>query len=176
MPLIRDEAAAALHRYREVIAAGAAGAAGLWLAAQGGYVLIPVGLALTGLAVVWAVTALRRLRFRQDIDAPGVVEVDEGQIGYLGPGSGGYVALGDLVELRLIRIRGTRVWRLKQGDGQALLIPVAAAGADRLFDAFAALPGMQTQALVDALESPVTEDRVIWRRDGGAGGSRLIRG
>ena len=59
---------------------------------------------------------------------PGVVEVDEGQVGYLGPTFGGYVALPDLVELRLIAIRGQRLWRLKQADGQALLIPVAAAG------------------------------------------------
>jgi hypothetical protein len=180
MPLIRAGAGAALHRHREVIAAGAAGAGGLWLAAQGGYFLVPLGLALSGLAAFWAVTALRRQRFRQGIGAPGMVEVDESQIGYLGPGTGsyagGYVALGDLVELRLIRVHGARLWRLKQDDGQALLIPVAAAGSDRLFDAFAALPGIRMQALVEALQSATGEDQVVWRRDGVRGRLRLVRG
>jgi hypothetical protein len=176
MPMMRGAALDTLRRYREVLAAATALAAGLWLAAQGGYLLVPIGLALAAVAGLWAVTALRRLRFRRDIDAPGVVEVDEGQIGYLGPSFGGYVALADLVELRLIRVHRTRVWRLKQGDGQALLIPVAAAGSDRLFDAFAALPGLRTQVLVDALEAPEGDDRVVWRRAGGSGRLRLLKG
>ena len=75
----------------------------------------------------------------------------------------------------MIRLRGNRLWRLKQADGQALLIPVAAAGADRLFDAFATLPGMDTQALVAALEG-TGEDRVVWRRGKGPAQLRLVKG
>ena len=114
------------------------------------------------------------LRFAQRVDAPGVVEVDEGQVGYFGPGDGGFVGLPDLVELRLISLKGRRMWRLKQADGQALLVPVDAAGAERLFDAFASLPGMDTQALVAALDPVhasggaamvnVSDSLVIWRR------------
>ena len=129
-----------------------------------------------GLAVAWAISALRRLRFAQGVAAPGVVEIDEGQVGYLGPGLGGYVALPDLVEVRLIRLHGKRVWRLKQEDGQALLIPVEAAGAERLFDAFSVLPGLDSQALLAALDNAVTEDRVVWRRDRGPAGLRLVKG
>jgi hypothetical protein len=110
------------------------------------------------------------------VDAPGMVEVDEGQVGYFGPGDGGFVGLPELVELRLITVRGGRFWRLKQADGQALLIPVDAAGAERLFDAFASLPGMDTQALVTALAPlpvngpsrgsvvAISDSVVIWRR------------
>ncbi len=176
MGLIRDEARDTLLRYREVIAAGATGAVGLWLIWLGGLFLIPVGALILGLGVAWAISALRRLRFSQGVGAPGVVEIDEGQVGYLGPGLGGYVALPDLVELRLIRVYSKRVWRLKQSDGQALLIPVEASGAERLFDAFAVLPGLDSQALVAALEAPLTEDRVIWRRDRGAARLRLVKG
>ena len=61
--------------------------------------LIPAGAALVALAAGLALTAWRRLRFAQGGEAPGVVEVDEGQIGYLGPGIGGFVALLDLVEI-----------------------------------------------------------------------------
>jgi hypothetical protein len=164
MALIRDEVRAMLRRHSEVIAAGVAAAAGLWLAAQGGWLLLPLGLVMAGLAGLWAVQAWWRLRFRQVVAAPGVVELDEGQIGYLAPGFGGFVTLHELIELRLIRVHGARVWRLKQADGQALLIPVAATGSDRLFDAFAALPGLRPQALVAAIEAPDAEDRLVWRR------------
>lgn len=163
--MIRPEVLATVHRLREVIAAAFAGLIGIWLIWLGGYLLFPLGAAVLVLAAVWALTALRRLRFAQGVDAPGVVEVDEGQVGYLGPATGGYVSLVELVELRLIRLRGQRVWRLRQADGQALLIPVAAAGADRLFDAFATLPGLDSQELLAALDG--AGDRVVWRRGPG---------
>ncbi|MBZ4690751.1 MAG: hypothetical protein JG765_2002 [Cereibacter sp.] len=154
MSLLRPEARAALHRWREVIAAGAAALAGLWLIRLGGWFLIPLGVLVIGLCAVWAVMAWRRMQFAQEVQAPGVVEVDEGQVGYMGPTFGGYVALEELQELRLLTLHGQRMWRLKQSDGQLLLIPVAAQGAERLFDAFGALPGMDTQTLVAALAPP----------------------
>jgi hypothetical protein len=152
--MIRAEVLAAAYRWREMIAAVAVGALGLWLIWLGGYVLLPVGLAVLAFAVTWAVTALRRMRFAQAIMAPGMVEVVEGQVGYLGPATGGYVSLPDLVELRLVTMQGRRLWRLKQADGQSLLIPVDAAGAGRLFDAFGSLPGMDVAALVAAVDTP----------------------
>jgi hypothetical protein len=180
MSVIRPELTEGLTRWREAIAAGALAAFGLWLVGLGGYLLVPMGLGLAALGFGWALLAVRRLRFVQTVDAPGVVEVDEGQVGYLGPQSGGFVAVRDLVELRLVSLRGRRLWRLKQADGQALLIPVDAAGAERLFDAFTALPGMDTQALVAALDQPAGPSgsgdvpalpdgigRLIWRRGGG---------
>ena len=176
MNWVRPEVVAALSRGREVIAGGVLAALGLWVAAQGGYLLVPIGLALMALAGFWALTSWRRLRFDQGLDGPGIVELDEGQVGYLGPGAGGYVSLVDLVELRLLTLRGRRVWRLKQADGQALLIPVDAAGADRLFDAFASLPGMDTAMLVASLQTApsqggrvvalAADNRLIWARAG----------
>lgn len=178
MSLIRPEVVAAISRGREVIAGLIILGVGLWLIGLGGYLLVPVGLAIGALGLGWAMLAWRRMRFAQGSDAPGVVEVDEGQIGYLGPNVGGFVSLPDLVEVRLVTMRGRRLWRLKQSDGQALLIPVDAAGAERLFDAFAALPGMDTAALVAALDSApstgttaisvASETKVIWVRRGRA--------
>ena len=163
MSLIRPAARAALHRWREVIAAAGFAAFGLWLIGLGGLFLVPLGICVVATGAVLGVLGLRRVRFAQAVDAPGVVEVDEGQVGYLGPTFGGYVALRELVEVRLIELQGRRLWRLKQADGQALLIPVAAAGAERLFDAFSALPGMDTQMLVLAAKA-MPDDPVIWRR------------
>jgi hypothetical protein len=176
MPLIRPEITQGLWRAREVNAGAALALTGLWVAGQGGYLLIPLGTFIAALGLVWAVTAWRRMRFAQVIDAPGMVEIDEGQIGYLGPGLGGYVAIPDLTELRLITMRGRRLWQLRQTDGQALLIPVDATGADRLYDAFASLPGMDTAALVEALTATTTSNsgamtigslsKTLWRRKG----------
>lgn len=167
--MIRPDARDWLWQRREVIAAMILGVLGLWLMRLGGWVLMPAGALVLALGAALGLSALRRLRFAQDVAAPGMVEVDEGQVGYLGPAFGGYVALPDLTELRLVTIHRRRLWRLKQADGQALLIPVDAAGADRLFDVFASLPGMDTAALVAALgaplHQPVNENRVIWRRN-----------
>lgn len=175
--MIRPEALATLRRWQEVGLALAGIGFGLWLFTRGGWVLMPLGLGLGALALGYGVLALRRLRFAQGAGAPGMVEVDEGQISYFGPVTGGAVSLRELVELRLLARGGQRFWRLKQQDGQALLVPVDAMGAERLFDAFAALPGMDSQALVAALDLPVggsgaglptvaqdTLGPVIWRR------------
>jgi hypothetical protein len=178
---IRPEVLALIHRYREALGAGVIVLAGLWLMGLGGYVLFPLGVLIGAVGSILTITALRRARFTQDVAAPGLVELDEAQVGYLAPEIGGFLSLDELVEIRLLVLRGKRMWRLKQADGQALLIPVDASGAERLFDAFANLPGMDTSALVDALNpAPPTEStlslaaetRVIWRKQSG---SRLAR-
>jgi len=177
MSLIRPELAEAIWRYREMIWASLVVLAGVWLVSLGGWLLTPIGLAIGAVGGVLTVMAWRRARFEQATGAPGVVELDEAQVAYLGPGNGGFLSLQELVELRLMTLRGRRLWRLKQADGQALLIPVDAKGAERLFDAFATLPGMDTAALVDALGpgrgmasgtslAAQAETRVIWRRGG----------
>ena len=176
MTLIRPEVTEMIWRAREVIWAGLVVVFGGWLVALGGLVLVPLGLLVGAVGAVLAVTAFRRMRFEQNVTAPGVVELDEAQVGYLGPEVGGFLSLQELVELRILSLRGRRLWRLKQADGQALLIPVDAKGAERLFDAFANLPGMDTAGLVAALEPSAlpsdaaltlaAETRVVWRRAG----------
>ncbi|WP_431298536.1 hypothetical protein [Tabrizicola sp. BL-A-41-H6] len=174
MSFVRQDVVDLAARWREAIIAAAVAVAGGWLVWLGGYLLVPLGGLLLVLGASWMVLAVRRLRFDQPGDAPGVVEVLEGQISYFGPTVGGSVGIPELVDIRLLTLRGRRVWRLKQADGQAILIPVEAAGAERLFDAFAALPGMDTAALVAAVRSERpgtgtalaldTEVRQVWRR------------
>jgi hypothetical protein len=41
---------------------------------------------------------------------------------------------------------------------------VNAEGSDALFDLFATLPGLRTQAMIDALDKPLDEAVEIWRR------------
>ncbi len=174
--MIRDEAALWLHRWREVLAAGGAVLFGLWVASKGGFLLMPAGLAIAAVAAGLTLQAFRRMRFAQATAAPGIVEVDEAQIAYLSAEGGGFVSLSDLMEIRLLALRGRRFWRLRQADGQALLIPVDAAGADQLFDAFTVLPGMDSAALVAAVEGngasraslPALDgiSHIVWQRPG----------
>lgn len=177
MSLVRPELSAAAWRLREVLAGAALAGLGLWTAAQGGYLLTPLGLAVLGLGAGWMLTAFRRLRFHQDGDAPGIVRVTEAQIAYYGPRVGGFVGLPDLAEIRLLTLHGRRIWKLKQADGQLLHIPVESDGADMLFDAFATLPGIDMAAVVAALGSDAAPsnsrvvalnevDRLLWTRKG----------
>lgn len=176
MSFVRPELKEALYRRREVIAAGVVAVFGAWVAGQGGWVFLPVGGIFVLFGAGWTVQALRRLRFRAEGEAPGIVRVTEAQIAYMGPRVGGFVGVPELAEVRLLTLRGRRVWKLRQGDGQQLYVPVEAEGAEALFDAFAALPGMDTAALVAALGSDAVSDskvvaldgadRLIWARRG----------
>lgn len=161
-----------LDRWREVLIAGGVALFGIWVATRGGWFLGLIGLAIAAVAAVLGVTAWRRLRFARAAEAPGLVEIDEAQIGYMGPMGGGFVALTELVEIRLIYPAGRAHWRLKQADGQALLVPVAASGAEALFDCFAALPGIEMRRLIAALDAPAADTALrppLWRRPGQAG-------
>lgn len=151
--MIRPEVAAFALRFREAIFAGVAVSLALMLAGMGGYLLTPLGLALAGLAAAWGVIAVRRARFVRPVEASGLVEVDEGRIGYFGAGQGlgGYIEIDDLSEIRLIPIGKAPHWRLKSVSGQAIVIPATATHAERLYDAFARLPGIDMAAITNAL-------------------------
>lgn len=163
MTFVRPEIKARIAPWRETIAAGTVVAIGLWLIFLGGYLLAPLGAIVGAFGLIWIAIALRRRRFGRAVGAPGVVEVDEGQVGYLGPTFGGYVSLRELAEIRVIDIHDKRHWRLKQADGQVLLIPVAAARAELLHDAFATLPGIEMAVLSRALDAQESTD-ILWRR------------
>ncbi len=151
MSFIRPKVRQEITRWSEVAAAVGAALVGTLLMRMGGFLFLPVGALLTLLSLGWLLNALRRLSFQRPVAAPGVVEVIEGQVGYFGPTFGGFVALDDVIELRLTDFRGARQWRLKTLSGEVLLIPIDATGAEKLFDAFATLPGIDMAALSAAL-------------------------
>ncbi|MCB2136857.1 MAG: hypothetical protein KDE08_13075 [Rhodobacteraceae bacterium] len=161
--MIRPEIRERLWHWREVILSAALVVFGLRIAAIGGWLFPPIGLIVAALSLGWSVVALRRLRFIRPVGAPGIVETDEGQIGYFGPSFGGFVALNDVIELRLVDYHGKRQWRLRTDDGQVLSIPVDATGAERLFDAFAVLPGVDMATITAAIDGDGTS-RPLWQR------------
>jgi hypothetical protein len=124
--------------------------------AGGGALLIVVGALASGVALGLLVGALGRQAVRAAAPGPGIVAIDEGRIGYLGPRDGGYVDLPTLVEVALVERAGGagRAWVLRSDDGTALEIPLGAVGAERLPDALAALPGFDLSRGVTALARP----------------------
>ena len=164
--MIRPELAARLRPWAETGAALAATAFGLWVFSLGGWILWPLGAAISSIAALWALDARRRMRFRHEALGPGMVELDEGAIRYLSPNRllGGELALRELGEIRLMRLNGRRHWRLKSTDGQALLIPVDAAGAEYLAGAFATLPGADMGRIAAALAPDAPAIQTVWSR------------
>lgn len=166
--MIRPELRNWLLRQSEGLVALAVCVFGLWLALRGGWFFALLGGCVLLIGAALLVGAWRRLPFRRPVDAPGVVEVVEGAIRYYGARSlGGEVALRDLIEIRLLRLKGHGHWRLRNSTGEALLIPVDAAGADALAYAFAALPGLDMGRVSAALAHVAEQSdamRTVWRR------------
>lgn len=168
MRLFRPEVVRWLSRWSESLAAGGLTLMGLWALWRGftrfNGVLELLGLALIilGAAVFWA--SYQRTRFARGQQGPGLVEVDERQIRYLTATVGASVDLAALTRVELRSgIETGRIWVLKNADGPTLFIPVSAAGADRLFDAFATLPDFDTARLVAAVNASGDQRDVIWR-------------
>lgn len=159
-----------IGRWAEALIAAMVALAGLWVMLRGGWFLAAVGGAVTLVGVALMLGAVRRLPFRRRIAAPGVVELVEGAIRYYGATMlGGEIALRDLAEIRLLRLRGQGHWRLRSLSGEALLIPVDAAGAEVLADAFMTLPGLDMGAVSAALAQVAEQAdavRTVWRRPG----------
>lgn len=164
MSFIRPEATAAMWRWREVLIGIVLAVLALWwLAGPQGLLgwISPVLLVGAGALIM---VGLQRGRFRGAGGGLGAVQVDEGQITYFGPLTGGAVALRELARLSLDGGQRPAHWHLEQSDGPPLMIPVDAEGADALFDAFAALPGLRTERMLAQLRDTPEAAVVIWER------------
>lgn len=164
MSFFRPEARAQIMRWREVIVGGGALVFGLYLALGPGSLLSIPGIALivVGALLIWL--GIQRGRFRGAADGAGAVQVDEGQVTYFGPLTGGTI---DLREMQSLTLAGTMFpahWRLEQRGVPPLLIPVNAVGAEALFDAFATLPGLRTERMLSTLKANPRQEVVIWQR------------
>ncbi|MGV6850336.1 MAG: hypothetical protein ACWA5A_18335 [Marinibacterium sp.] len=162
MSFIRPEAQAALTRYREALIGLGIMVLGLYWALGPGGLLGWVGWALMPFGGALIVVGLRRARFRQDGEGPGIVRVDEGKISYFGPLSGGAVAASELTRLSLDPTGDPMTWVLDMPERPPLHIPVNAVGSEALFDAFVALPGLDMRRLLQSLEHPGVRIIVLW--------------
>ncbi|WP_322894400.1 MULTISPECIES: hypothetical protein [unclassified Yoonia] len=161
----RPEARAFLWRWREVMAAGAVAIFGLWWALNAAGMTIWLGYVVIAIGLGWGAAAVQRARFASDGDGPGVVQVRERRLAYFGPLDGGIMDVDDLTQLTLDPTsHPDPSWILSGVGGQRIAIPINAAGADDLFDVFAALPGIRTAAVLDVLERTPDAQVIIWSR------------
>ena len=160
----RPEAKAVLWRWREVLVGVGLSLFGLWWIIGPGLLLALPGWAFVLGGIALGLVGAQRGRFRGAGDGLGAVQVDEGQIAYFGPLTGGVVALAALERLSLDRTASPAHWRLDAPEQAPVMIPVNAAGADALFDAFSKLPGLRTERMLSELRAQRGHAVVIWER------------
>ena len=170
----RPEVRALLWRWREAMGGVVLALIGVWLIAGPGFLLAVPGYVLLVAGVVFFWLGVQRGRFRGVDGGAGAVQVDEGQVTYFGPLTGGTIALREMVRLSLERQLFPAHWKLEQRDAQPLLIPVNAAGSEALFDAFATLPGLRTERMLSTLRSNRHQAVVIWERTASRPQSALL--
>ena len=163
--MIRPEAKRALWRWREVLFGLTIICLGyLWTVSYFGLLRwLGIVLILVGGALLFI--GFQRGRFRSDQDGPGVLQVVEGQIAYFGPSEGGLVAISDLSRISLVIYNRERCWQLDQAGLATIYIPVTAKGTDHLFDAFATLPGLKIENMVQKVTQDSSKTILIWERN-----------
>lgn len=161
MSFIRPEAQARLMRWRELVIGAVLDAAGVITVLGPTRANLIFGVLLMGLGTVLMVIGIQRGRFRSDGGGPGIVEVDERQISYFGPESGGIIALEDLQSVAMVP---PQIWELTDVRGLEFRIPADAEGTEALFDAFSALPGMSTARLSSVARARPVARTTIWER------------
>jgi len=162
---IRPELRDGIMQWREALGGLVLLALGLWWALTGGGPLALVGWLLILGGAALALTGAQRARFRTGQGGPGVVAVDERQLSYFGPLEGRVM---DVENLRLLELepdaRPSPHWVLTDITGARLHIPTTAEGAEALFDVFATLPGIRTEAMLARLGRAPDQRVTIWER------------
>ena len=161
---VRAEVRQAVVRYRDLlIGLGVAGLGLYWALASFG-ILSWIGWAMVPIGLLFLWTGTQRLRFRRGGGGPGVVRITERRVTYMGPLNGGLAEMDDLARLDLDPTSyPDPSWVLIPRTGEALTIPVTAEGADALFDLFATLPGLKTEALLSVLSRTPDARVIVWQ-------------
>jgi len=167
--MIRPEVLAVFRKYSEVILGLVLAGLGGWVLLRSGWFWMLVGAAVMLAGLALAYIAWRKLAFRSNEVGPGVVEVDERQISYFSAYEGGAVSIEALSRITVItNDEGPWAedmhWVLEEDGGSRLVIPNSAAGAEKLFDAFSALPGVDYTMAARAMGSTQNDSYVIWAK------------
>lgn len=167
MSFIRPEAREEIWRWREALVGLGATLIGAWIATSGRGLVAILGMIMVVAGVALIAAGWQRGRFRTGRGGAGVLTITEGQITYFGPFAGGALSLEAIGEVVLNPLpRSGPVWELRGRDGEPLRIPADAEGAEALFDAFAVLPGFDTEAMLARLAEPGRVPVTLWVRAG----------
>lgn len=163
MGLIRPQAREALWKWREAMAGSVVLLLGLyWSFVPTGWLLHWIGYLIAATGALLTLAGLQRGRFRLGGGGPGIVQVIEGRVTYFGPLTGGAADLEDLDRLVLDPTGKPPHWLLHRPGDPPLAIPLTAEGADALFDAFATLPGLQTERMLAEMRRGGNAPVTVW--------------
>lgn len=167
--MIRPELVVAFRKYADLLIGAGLVCAGIFGLIADPLIWKAIGTiaCLVGGSLLW--TSLPRALLRNEGQGPGIVEVDEGQIRYLAPYGGGVVAVENLVRVTIVTSdQGPAAddlhWILEEDAGERLLIPNGASGAESLFNALAALEGVDYMAVTRAMGQTANDSFVIWAK------------
>ena len=184
MSIVRSEAAELVKRWAETVLSGAVLGIMLWVGGSmvwAGGIMGVVVLAVAVGAGFWFRTAFARARLGAAPLGPGIVMIDERRITYMGPETGGVVAIDSIEGIEIASISGGvheagASWVLRHAEGPPLVVPAGAEGADLLPEAFAALPGFSYDRVVAAMGGASGDRAIVWRRRPGSSVSALASG
>ena len=162
---LRPEAKAQLWRFRDALFGAGVALLGFYWAFTRFGILSWIGWIMVAGGVIWTIGGLQRAIFRQNGEGPGVVQIRERRFAYFGPLNGGVMDVDDLNILEIDpSSHPSPSWILSGVGGQRLAIPINAKGAEDLFDVFASLPGIRTQAMLDVLSRTPDARVLVWQR------------
>lgn len=170
MSFLRPEAMAALTRWKDVLAGLAVGAFGFWLIFASYGIRAQFGVALVFVAVALVYSGVQRARRPVGSGGLGVVEVDERQITYFAPEGGGAVSLDALSQIEVVTTgsgerRSDFTWIFHEPGEAPLHVPGNAEGAQAIFDALAALGGVDFEGIIAVSKSRTASQRRIWVKE-----------
>ena len=170
MSFVRDDAAATLRKYQEVLLGIVLILIGFWILVSfhGFLRWLSVPLVVLGSVSTW--NAWRRTRMKAANNGPGVVEIDERRLSYFGPFGGQSISLNDVTR---IQIETTELgpfaddmfWLFYTGSELAR-VPSSAQGADAILDALSSFKGADYDAVIRASSSTKRDKFLIWQKQG----------
>lgn len=174
MSFVRPEVYAGFKRWREAIIGAALILAGLHLAVFGLGLQRLMGAGLVGIGAMLVWEGVRRARFPAPGGGAGMVDVDEREITYFGPLGGGSISINELVRVTvrtsdLGPLAPDLYWDFFDASGQSLTIPGDAEGVEFIFDALAALEGVDYEAATMAAGTTQDQLFTIWQKAGPKG-------
>ena len=163
--MIRPELRAQIWSLREVILAAVFVALCLWWASASFGFMRWVGYGGAAVFVILAFAALQRARFASKGQGIGVVEVDEGVVSYLTAYTGGQIEIEAMTAVLLLpAAKGEAHWQLEAPGQIPLTIPLNAVDAEKLFDVFVSLDGIETEKMLKQIKESPKSPVVIWRK------------
>lgn len=163
--MIRPEVRQGLYRWREVLVGLGISALLIWWASSSFGVVAWIAWGFVALSAVFLFAAVQRARFASDSGGFGVVEIDEGVVSYMTPYAGGQMEIAALSAVLLIPAgRGSANWQLEAFGQTPLLIPLDAFGAEKLFDVFVQLDGIETERMLRQIKSTPDKPVVVWKK------------